>query len=93
MPTENKPKRSDYQKELRQRVQRFLNEEVTIQCLNCGGELDTGVADEIFSLVREVALDSYKNGVAVGKRAKRSTQSYPSSALQNGKLKPVRKSN
>ena len=84
--TENKPKRSDYQKELRQRVQRFLNEEVTTQCVNCGGALDAGFADEIYSLVREVALESYRNGQ---KAPRRKGAFVKGSAVVNGRLKRV----
>ena len=81
--------RNDYQKQLRQRVQRFLDSEVNTQCLNCGGALDSGFTDEIYSLVREVALESYKNGVAVGRKQKGAPQRHQGSALQNGKLRPA----
>ncbi len=77
--------RSDYQKKLRQRVQCFMDE-VNTQCVNCGGALDSGFADEIYSLVREVALESYKNGQ---KGRRREAASIKGSAVQNGRLKRV----
>ena len=78
--------RSNYQKKLRQRVQRFMDE-VTTQCLDCGGALDSGFSDEVFALVRDVALESFRNGQ---KAPRRQSAFIKGSAVGNGKLKRVK---
>ena len=71
----------NYQKALRERIcERF----------------STDICDEVYELVKEEALTSWKNGIQEGlKRASRPgpkrNQTYTrGSALSNGKLKPVR---
>ena len=70
--------RNDYQKELKKRVTQFCEDN------QCHPELTW----TIFEMVRVEALASFMNG----KQMRKQTDSVSSkgSALQNGKLKPVR---
>ena len=92
MPIENRPKRSDYQKKLKADIDDYVR-----NCPRNGpARSEQEITDEIegvYNLVRDIALESYRNGVAVGKRARRTLGNDQGSALQNGKLTPVRTSN
>ena len=64
--TENKPKRSDYQKQLKTNIANYVR-----NCPRTKQATDQETQDEIeglYNLAKDIALESYRNGVAVGKK-------------------------
>ncbi len=74
----------DYQKELQGRIHIYLGE---YPFNNAHRAFPS--EEELYEFVKEIALESYKNGVAVGRKQKGAPQRHQGSALQNGKLRPV----
>ena len=82
MATENK--RGDFQKQLKGRVAEYIE-----QYPHDHGTSDFPSADELYDeLIRPIVLESFKNGLAQGKRKRTAPNTDGrGSALQNGKLR------
>jgi len=44
---------------------------------------------EIYNFAKEVALESFKNGLAAGRKDTKKSATVPGTALKNGRMRPV----